>query len=382
MGLGKLKVSKLPIVVAEASDLPLGSMGEFITADTLKPYLDAISSKATPSDIATAITALETKLVGTAGISVDTFGEMKAFVDSIQAIQSADKDGILATLALCVKTADIMPIVNAKAEEISVANRLASKVETADIMPIVNAKATKIELQAEVDARLAEITRVQTIANSKTTASYVDTQIADLTNGVIATKITTAQATTIAQNIADILEQKIYGGVGTEADTMAELKAMVETLQDLSEADVNGVITTLATKLDKSVYDAFIQTLYTATQVDTELAKKIDKSIFSSIFVPNESLSVANLSEDLPEANGSGSLELMIVNTLTGAVKKVKMDSFLTFISTCVDSPVFGRFEDLSDLISSQASVISSQASDLELIKTSIAELQAQFEPA
>ena len=164
----KLKKALLPIVVAEASDLPLGTFGEYVTADTLKPYLDRLELSQTAAQVATAVAGLKTEILGGVDMSADSLAELNAKIGALQNITDADKTGLLAALALCVKTADIMPIVNGKADEVSVANRLAGKVETNDIMPLLDEKATKVELQAEFADRQSEDVRIEAIANSKT----------------------------------------------------------------------------------------------------------------------------------------------------------------------------------------------------------------------
>lgn len=280
MGLGKLKVSKLPIIVAEASDLPLGTVGEFITADTLKPYLDAIATKATPVQIATAISALETKILGGVGIDADTLSELNAKVGALQNLTDADKTGILNILATCVKSVDIMPLLDAKADEQQTTAALDDRYTKQEVNIIAGAKAdgqgmaTELAnryVKSEVDGKLnlkanvADVynkTQIDSIAGGKASSEALEQRISDVQGEIanastslqnqISTKISASQAETIATEIVNVLEAKILGGVGTDADTMKELNDKVIALQSLSSADLTGVMAAIASKIDKS----------------------------------------------------------------------------------------------------------------------------------
>lgn len=268
----RLKRQHLGIEFAEPSDLPIGSQGEVITADTLKPYLDQIAQKATPAQIATAVNALETKILGGAGLDADTLAELNSKVVALQNLTDADKTGILNLLALKVNTTDIMPVINAKADEESVVSRLATKADESSVASRLATKATETSVterlatkadessvatrlaekadETSVASRLAEKASIEQLLIVENLASNAVTQ--EILELGLTQKITAAQAETIAQSITTALENKIMGGVGTDADTMAELKALLDNLQSLSEADVNGVMQLVSEKIAKS----------------------------------------------------------------------------------------------------------------------------------
>ena len=302
----KLKRDLLPIVVAEPSDLPLGTLGEFITADTLKPYLDRIELSQTAAQVATAVAGLKTEILGGVDMSADSLAELNAKIGALQNITDADKTGLLAALSFCVKTADIMPILNGKAEEISVANRLASKVETNDIMPLVNARATKVELQAEYDARIAEDVRIETIANSKARATDVANLSTDIqrevtqrqqdvaTLGVsISQKATPAEVTTISTALVAALRTEMLAIEGIDDVEFARLNALLAQLTALETADVTGLTALLSQKVAKSdVLDSawlgntlndYINFVTTATDAQVGEGKVLDAIVLQRI---------------------------------------------------------------------------------------------------
>ena len=285
----KLKKIHLPIVVAEASDLPLGTLGEFITADTLKPYLDQIATKSTPAQISTAVNALKAELVGTAGISVDTFGEMKTFVDSVQSLQQSDKDSILSILATCVKTADIMPIVNAKASEQSVATRLAEKVATADIMPTLNAKATKVELQTETTTRTSEVSRVEGLVIAE--KSSRDHDVSNLSTD-IQREVSARQQDVVNLGI-DIAKKATKVELQTEVTARTTEVARVEAIANskstpayvgteinIARADVRGYVDNHILNLNQNVFPLLASKIE-ATSISTALTNALRTEILA-----------------------------------------------------------------------------------------------------
>jgi hypothetical protein len=276
----------------------------------------------------------------------------QATVDTSLALK-ADKTTVNAALALKADQTAVNTSLALKADKTAVDASLALKADLTAVNTSLALKADKTAVDASLALKADQIV-VNTSLALKVDKTAVDASLALKADEVsvvsrLAGKTSTAQAETIAQNIANALEAKLLGGVGTNADTFAELKALLDNLQSLSQADLNGVMASLATKVDKQTLALFAQVQpdgkYSLTNLNGVSAKNVLIGRLTDVL---NDYTAQNLNLDI-QAGGVQLIKVALATQADGSISGMKLKDFLNFIVSNPNSPLFSKLSEKLD---------------------------------
>ncbi len=321
--------------LADQQELLNGKVGEIVTADVIKPYLDLLDTKLDNSQVQLLVNALENKLLNGVGMDGDTLSELYDKITALKDLSSADVTGIMQALAL-------------KADENSVAQRLAEKADKIATQTALDAKADKTAMQTALDAKADESTVVERLA---TKADAVATAEA------IATKLTETQVTAIATQKAQEVENRILDSVSIDGNSLKKLKALLDQAATMSENDKTQIVESLALKLDKTVFYSIFSE-FTAkdgsTQYDVNFGNvrnfiaqyvETDELVLKSLKDATKQETAVSLQGDIL---GGNSKMLMIGSNFDGSIKGMGLAPFLAFVANNSDSAVAQVLKDLT----------------------------------
>jgi hypothetical protein len=311
----KLKIDRLPLGFTNLGELLAGTSGnQFIIASDVIAFFNS------------KITDYNNNLINNAPAALDSLGEIAAKLSQMGAADS-NIEQMIAT------------IIGTKANVTYVDGQLSLKANVADVYTKteVDLIASDLVGQTQLSSEIQTIGgSIQSLTSEMTTLQdTVATGLADLSTA-IGSKTDSGQVQAIAQGIANALENKILGGVGTDTDTLAELRAYVEQLQNLSEADVNGVMTAVSAKLDRSVFESLF------TFANGKWSLSIDGLNLTHLLSGGSSLltpeAFAGLADDSP-------YKVLIGNANDGSVKSMLVWDLMNFLAENPSSYVRERID-------------------------------------